>query len=84
MREFTDSLWAASVEGDIREAEALVRSLLEEAVKAEGERIGAEIIENLPDLSVHEGSHTSLRFWQGYRKGMEEAAKIARSHGEGV
>jgi hypothetical protein len=40
----------------------------------------ARIVERLeaekPDLSNHDGSFASLRFWQGYRKGLDQAIDI--------
>lgn len=34
------------------------------------------IEEELPDLSTHEGSQTSLRFWQGYGKAIKTVLEL--------
>ena len=35
--------------------------------------------QQLPNLSKFDGSHTRLRFWQGFRKGVEAAAADIRA-----
>lgn len=40
------------------------------------EELRATLEADKPDLSKHEGSHSNLRFWQGYQKGIEHARTL--------